>query len=176
MFSFASVGVPWACDVGGVGHREITCFPAQGNPCWFLSFVCPLEDVRACGVVFVFSVVFVDVPRAYDFGGVGYGEQKRITAQGKPSRFLSFVCPNREVVRASGVDFAFSVACVVVPWASNVGGAGYRKPRRLPARGTPSRVLSFVCPILENVRVSGVGFVLSVASVGVPWACDVGGV
>ena len=89
--------------------------------------------MRASGVVFLFSVVFAGVPRAYDFWGVGYREHKRSTAQGKPSRFLSFVCPNREVVRASGVDFAFSVACVVVPWASNVGGAGYREHKRFRA-------------------------------------------
>ena len=116
----------------------------------------------------------VGVPLASDVGAAGYRGNKRFPAQGNPSRFLCFVCRIVEGVRASGVGFVFCVVSAGVFWASDVGGVGYLDHKRNPAQCNPSRFLSFVCPILEYVRTSGVVVVFSVACVGVPWPSDVG--
>ena len=107
----------------------------------------------------MFSVASGGAPCARDVGGVGYRDHKRFPAQGNPSRFLSFVCPIPEDVRASGVRFVFSIAFVGVPWICDVGCAGYQEKARFPAQHNLPRFVSFVFPILEHVyvRVSRVG-------------------
>ena len=133
-----------------------------------------MQYVRTPGAGFAFSVASVGVPLASDVGHVAYREHKRYPSQGNPSRFLSFVCQILEYVRAPGLAFVHAVASVGVPWACDVGGVQYRQRKRFREQGNLSRFLSCVCPILEEVRSSGVVFVLSVASVRVPWGSDVG--
>ena len=160
-FSVASVGVPLASHVGRAGYPKHKRFPVQDNAPGIISFVCAiLQVVRASGAGFVFSGSTTGTPPRAMF----------------PGFHLLSAYPIVQRVRTPGVCFAFSVASVGVPLASDVADVGYQEHKRYPSQGNPSRFLSFVCPMLEVVRTPGVGVAFSFASVGVPWVCDVGGV
>ena len=106
-------------------------------------------------------------------GDVTLGAPDTKSKRGPPT-FLSFACPFLEPVRASGIVFVLSAASVGVPWACDVGGVGYREHKRFPAQDNAPGILSFVCPIVEGVRASGVCLGFSVACVRVPWASALG--